>query len=76
MRWKWSSFCDVFNWTCCDFGEGIYLIFRKFIPFDLQDPFTLVFVTWVMKRTVVANTNPKIIHFDAVDFSGHHSKKL
>ena len=33
------------------------------------------FLTWVMKRTV-ANINPKIIHFDAVDFSGHHSKKL
>ena len=26
-----------------------------------------------MRRTV-ANINPKIIHFDAVDFSGHHSK--
>ena len=35
----------------------------------------LCFLTWVMRRTV-ANINPKIIHFDAVDFSGHHSKKL
>ena len=43
--------------------EGIYLIFGTF---DL---------TWVIRRTV-GNTNPKIINFDAVDFSGHHSKKL
>ena len=34
----------------------------------------LCFLTWVMRRTV-ANINPTIIHFDAVDFSGHHSKK-
>ena len=47
--------------------EGIYLIFGTFHFF--------VFLTWVMRRTV-ANINPKIIHFDAVDFSGHHSKKL
>ena len=47
--------------------EGIYLILGTF---DF-----LVFLTWVMRRTV-AKINPKIIHFDAVDFSGHHSKKL
>ena len=47
--------------------EGIYLIFGTFNFF--------VFLTCVMRRTV-ANINPKIIHFDAVDFSGHHSKKL
>ena len=35
----------------------------------------LCFLTWVMRRTV-ANNNPKVIHFDTVDFSGHHSKKL
>ena len=35
----------------------------------------LCFLTWVMRRTV-ANINPKIIHFYAVDFSGHLSKKL
>ena len=35
----------------------------------------LSFLTWVMRRTV-ANINPKIIYFDGVDFSGHHSKKL
>ena len=28
------------------------------------------------REQTVANINPKIIHFDAVDFSGHHSKKL
>ena len=47
--------------------EVIYLIFGTFDFF--------VFLTWVMSRTV-ANINPKIIHFDAVDFSGHHSKEL
>ena len=47
--------------------EGIYLIFWQ-IPF-------LCFLTWVMRRTV-ANIYQKIIHFDEVDFSGHHSKKL
>ena len=35
----------------------------------------LCFLTWVTRRTV-ANINPKVIHFDAVDFSWHHSKKL
>ena len=35
----------------------------------------LCLLTWVMRRTV-ANINPKIIHFDTVDFSGHHSKKF
>ena len=47
--------------------EGIYLIFGTFDFF--------VFLTWVMRGTV-ANINSKIIQFDAVDFSGHHSKKL
>ena len=45
--------------------EGIYLIFGTFDFF--------VFLTWVMRRTV-AIINPKFIHFDVVDFSGHHSK--
>ena len=27
-------------------------------------------------RRNVAIIHPKVIHFDAVDFSGHHSKKL
>ena len=35
----------------------------------------LWFLTWVMRRTV-ANFNKKIIHFDEVDFSGHHSEKI
>ena len=47
--------------------EGIYLIFGTLDFF--------VFLTWVMRRTV-ANINPKVVHFDMVDFSGHHSKKL
>ena len=41
MRWKWSSFCDFWNWTCCDL-KRIYLIFGTF----------LCFLTWVMRRTV------------------------
>ena len=35
----------------------------------------LCFLTCVMRRSI-ANINPQIIRFDAVDFSGHHSTKL
>ena len=64
-RWKGSSFCD--------FEIGLVVIWRHLSHFwHIR---FLCFLTWVMRRTV-ANINPKIIHFDAVDFSGHHSKKL
>ena len=64
-RWKGSSFCD--------FEIGLVVIWRHLSNF-WQIRF-LCFLTWVLRRTV-ANINPKIIHFDAVDFNGHHSKKL
>ena len=64
-RWKGSSFCD--------FEIGLVVIWRNLSHY-WHFRF-LCFLTWVMRRTV-ANINPKIIHFDAVDFSGHHSKKL
>ena len=64
-RWKGSRFCD--------FEIGLVVIWRHLSHFwHIR---FLCFLTWVMRRTV-ANINPKIIHFDAVDFSGHHSKKL
>ena len=65
VRWKWSSFCEFWN--------GLVVIWRHlshFWHFRFH-----CFLTWVMRRTV-ANTNLKFINFDAVDFSGHHSKKL
>ena len=65
VRWKGSSFCDL--------KKGLVVIWRHLSNF-WHFRF-LCFLTWVMRRTV-ANINPKIIHFDAVDFSGHHSKKL
>ena len=53
--------------------KGLVVIWRHLSNFwHIQ---FLCFLTWVMRRTV-ANIDPKIIHFDAVDFSGHHSKKL
>ena len=65
VRWKGSSFCD--------FEIGLVVIWRHLSHFwHIR---FLCFLTCVMRRTV-ANINPKIIHFDAVDFSGHHSKKL
>ena len=64
-RWKGSSFCD--------FEIGLAVIWRRLSHF-WHFRF-LCFLAWVMRRTV-ANINPKVIHFDAVDFSGHHSKKL
>ena len=65
VRWKGSSFCD--------FEIGLVVIWRHLSHFwHIR---FLCFLTWVMRRTV-ANINPKLIHFDAVDFSGHHSKKL
>ena len=64
-RWKGSRFCD--------FEIGLVVIWRHLSNFwHIR---FLCFLTWVMRRTV-ANINPKIIHFDAVDFSGHHSKNL
>ena len=62
-RWKGSSFCD--------FEIGLVVIWRNLSHFWHMR--FLCFLTWVMRRTV-ANINPKIIHFDGVDFSGHHSK--
>ena len=63
--WKGSSFCD--------FEIGLVVIWRRLSHF-WHFRF-LCFLAWVMRRTV-ANINPKVIHFDAVDFNGHHSKKL
>ena len=61
VRWKGSSFCD--------FEIGLVVIWRHLSNFwHIQ---FLCFLTWVMRRTV-ANINPKISHFDEVDFSGHH----
>ena len=65
VRWKGSSFCD--------FEIGLVVIWRRLSHF-WHFRF-LCFLAWVMRRTV-ANINPKGIHFDSVDFSGHHSKKL
>ena len=65
VRWKGSSFCD--------FEIGLVVIWRHLSHF-WHFRF-LCFLMWVMRRTV-ANIIPKVIHFDAVDFSGHHSKKL
>ena len=62
--WKGSSFCDF------EIGLVIWRHLSNFWHIRF-----LCFLTWVMMRTV-ANINPKIINFDAVDFSGHHSKKL
>ena len=62
---KRSSFCEL--------EIGLVVIWRHLSHFwHIQ---FLCFLTWVMRRTV-ANINPKVIHFDAIDFSGHHSKKL
>ena len=54
----------IWNWTC-DLKACI-----SFLAHLIS-----LFLTWVMRRTV-ANINPKIMHFDTADCSGHHSKKL
>ena len=84
----WTDPAIEFEWIAIEMSEslrggkgavsvifeiGLVVIWRhlsNFWPFRL-----LCFLTWVMRRTV-ANINPKVINFDAVDFSGHHSKKL
>ena len=68
-----ESLCGGKGAVFCDFEIGLVVIWRHLSHFR-QFRFLCV-LTWVMRRTV-ANINPKIIHFDAVDFSGHHSKKL
>ena len=58
---------------CVIFEIGLVVIWRHFSHFSLVQ--FLCFLTCIMMRTI-SNINPKIIHFDAVDFSGHHSKKM
>ena len=78
--WIWmNSYWNV--WSLCGgkgavsvtFEIGLVVIWRHLSNF-WHFRF-LCLLTWVMRRNV-ANSNPKVIHFDAVDFSGHHSKKL
>ena len=71
--WNVRSLCGGKGAVSVILEKGLVVIWRHLSHFR-QFRF-LCFLTWVMRRTVV-NINPKIIHFDPVDFSGHHSKKL
>ena len=71
--WNVRSMCGGKGAVSVILEKGLVVIWRYLSHFLLFR--FLSFLTWVMRRTV-ANINPKIIHFDAVDFSGHHSKKL
>ena len=66
-----ESLCGGKGSSFCDFEIGLVVILTASIS-CLAHSISCC-LTWVMRRTV-ANVNPKVIHFDAVDFSGHHSK--
>ena len=79
IEFEWSSYWNVRS-LCAGNGAvsvifeiGLVVICRHLSHF--WHFWFLCFLTWVTEGTI-ANTNPKIINFDAVDFSGHHSKKL
>ena len=86
LLWTWLRTID-FEWIAIEMSEVCVVEREQFLWFYKKGLVIwrhlshfwqfqfLCFLTWVMRRTV-ANINPKIIHFDAVDFSGHHSKKL
>ena len=69
-----------FEWIAIEMSESLcggkgssFCDLKAFISF-LALSISLFFDVGLMRT--VANINLKVIHFDAVDFSGHHSKKL
>ena len=75
LTYYWIRMNSYWNVRSLCGGKGAFSVIleKDLLWFEgIQQFQFLCFLTWVMRRTV-ANINPKIIHFDAVDFSGHHS---
>ena len=71
MSEAWEVVLGENRQFCVIFEIGLVVIWRHFSNFWLVR--FLCFLMCIIRKTI-ANINPKIICFDALDFSGHHSK--